>query len=358
MTTSGAKALSRVYLAPQAAFGTAVAAQTAWRGIAQFPKDARGKEMPEENIGYTSKTSRQHDLFHLAEMEFPETTATYEQILHLFEAGIQTVTPSADGSGTDSIFSYVMATGDANTIAYYTIEGGNNKNAEEMQDALVREFTLAGRKKEAWKMSAVWDGTQTTDTTFTAGISVMPVNAIKFQKTKLYIDNVSGTIGTTQIANSFLDFSLKYTTGWYLSHTGDGDMTPSFAEYVGATATLSMTLLHNAATKAERDLWKANTPRQIRIQAVGETAFGSAGTAYSYPTINLDMAGVYTVFDAPNEDDEGASVYKVEFEVGYDTTAALGFEALVAAELSGLIPSASVSPSASLSPSASASPST
>jgi hypothetical protein len=352
MTTSGAKALSRVYLAQQTAWGTPVPAETAWRGIARFPMDARGKESPEENIGFTSKTTRQHDLFHLAEMEFPETTATFEQVLHLFEAGIEHAAPVADGAGTDKIFSYQMAVSDASTIAYYTIEGGNNKNAEKMQDAIVTEFTLSGKKKETWKMGAKWQGTQTGDTTFTSGISIMPVNAIKFQKTRLYIDNVNGGIGSTWIQNSFLGFSLTFKSGWYLSHTGDGLMTPSFAEFIGAEATLSLTLLHNSVTKAERDLWKSNTPRKIRIQAVGETPFSTPGTSYSYPTINLDMAGVYTSFGPPNEDDEGASVYSAEFQIGYDSTAAMAMRILVAAELSGLIPSSSLSPSASISPSA------
>lgn len=326
MTTSGAKALSKVQLGRQSVYDTAVAATTIWRGIAQFPKDSRGKEMPEENIGLTSKTTRQHDLFHLAEMEFPETTASFEQFLHLLEASVQTDTPTQDGTGSGYIYEYLMATGDANTIKYYTIEGGNNKNAEKMDNAIVTEWTLAGRKKEALKMQALWQGKQTVDTTFTAALTLPTVNAMKFQKMKLYIDNVGGTIGTTQIANSFIDFSLKYSSGWYLSHTGDGNMTPSFAEYVGATATLSMTLLHNATTKAERDLWKSNTPRKIRLLCQGETAFAVPGTLYSYPTLMIDMAGVYTKFDAPNSDDEGASTYSVEFEVGYDTTAALALK--------------------------------
>jgi hypothetical protein len=336
MTTSGAKALSKVQLGRQSVFDTAVAASTIWRGIARFPKDARGKEMPEENIGYTSRTSRQHDLFQLAEMEFPETTATFEQFLHMLEASVRTDTPAQDGTGSGYIYEYIMATNDANTIKYYTLEGGNNKHVEEMENALVREWTLSGKKKEALKMQALWQGKQTTDTSFTGALSLPAVNAMKFQKTRLYIDNVGGTIGTTQIVNSFLGFSLKYLSGWYLSHTGDGAMTPSFAEFVGADATLSLTLLHNATTKAERDLWKTNTPRQIRLLCQGETAFAVPGTLYSYPTLIVDMAGVYTNFDPPNSDDEGASVYDVEFKVGYDSTAALGLEILDVVALSAI----------------------
>lgn len=348
-TTSGAKALGRVQFAQEAVAGTAVAAEERWRGIARFPKDARGKEQPEENIGFTSQTSRQHDLFLLAEMEFPETTATFEQLLHLLEASVMTATPVQDGAGSGYIYQYDMPTGDAVNIKTYTLEGGNNKHAERMEYGLVKEWTLAGRKKETLKMSAMWEGRQTADFTFTASTITPAVQAIKFQKSKLYIDNVGGTLGATWIQNSFLDFSLKYTSGWYLSHVGDGEMYPKFAEFVGAKAELTLTLLHNATTKAERDLWKLNTPRKIRIQSVGETAFVTPGSVYTYPTLNIDLAGVYTAFDPPNDEDEGANVYKVTFQVGYDSTAGFAFRITDVAEKHVIIPS--FSPSRSVSPS-------
>lgn len=335
MTTSGAKVLRKIQLGRQSVFATAVAATDVWRGPARMPDDMQVKTQPEENIGYSIMTSRQYTPAYLAAMEFAEIDATFQQILHPLEAGIKTVTPTQDGTGSDYIFDYPIASSDANTIKYYTIEGGDNKTVEEMEGSVCKDFTLKGAKKDAWKITSNWEGRQASASSFTGALTPLTVSSMLFQKSKLYIDNVGGTIGTTQITNSWLSAELAVTTGWYLSHTGDGELLPSFAEFKGVEAELKMVLLHNATTAAERELWRSDTPRQIRILIEGN-ALTTPGTTYSYETFIIDLAGVYTEFGAPNEDDEGAATYPVTFKVGYDPTAAFALNFTDIVELSAV----------------------
>lgn len=321
MTTSGIKRLRRIQLGRETVSGTPVAATTIWRGPALMGMDERVMIIPDENVGLSSLTTRVYSPYLLASLSFPETEATFEQVQHIYESGIKTVTPVRDGTGSDYVSAYPLPSGDANTIKTYTVEGGDNKVVEEIEYAFTSEFTLAGKINEAIKMSHKMIGRQGTVSSFTGALSVPTVHEMLFNKSKLYIDNVGGTLGATQIANTWVGFSLKVITGWKAQPTGDGSLYFSFADFIGAKATLELDLLHNTTSAAERVLWKAGTPRQVRIKTEG-AALATPGTTYSVFTHLIDGAGVYTQFGPPNDESEGANVEKATFEFAYDATAA------------------------------------
>ncbi|RPI96978.1 MAG: hypothetical protein EHM39_10275, partial [Chloroflexi bacterium] len=102
---AGVKTLRRIALGRETTSGTGVNAVTIWRGTGTL-EDAREIVMVEEDVGYLSGTDRSYTSFELAKLSMEETPATYEQILHILEAGIKTVGtgtqdtgPSAAGTG-------------------------------------------------------------------------------------------------------------------------------------------------------------------------------------------------------------------------------------------------------------------
>lgn len=335
MSTSGVKTLRKIQLGREGTPGTAVAATTIYRGPALMPVDDQVKVMPEENIGFSSKVTRQYTPKKFASMAFPATPATFQQILHFLEAGVKAVTPSQDGVGTGYIYPYPLPYQDQNTIKTYTLEGGDNKTVEEMEYGFVVDFELSGKKNEAWMLSGNWQGRQASGASFTGALSVPAVSEMLFNKSKIYIDDVDGTIGTTQIANSWLEASLKVTTGMKAQFTGDGNLYFSFVDFIGAKATLDLKFLHNATVAAERALWRADTPRQIRMLIEGKN-LATPGTTYSKETFIVDAAGMYTAFGPPNDENEGSNVNSVTFECAYDATAALFVEFLNVVELSAV----------------------
>lgn len=335
MATSGVKTLRKVQLGRESTPGTAVAASTIWRGPAIMPLDDQTKEMPEENIGFSSLTTRLYTPKKFASMAFPATPATFQGIQHFMEAGVKTVTPVQDGVGTDYINAYPLPSGDANTTKTYTLEGGDNKIVEEMEYGFLVDFELSGKKNEAWMLTGNWHGRQSTVSSFTGALSVPAVSEMLFNKSKIYIDNVGGTIGTTQIANSWIEAKLKVTTGLKAQFTGEGNLYFSFMDFIGAKASLELSFLHNATVAAERVLWRANTARQIRMLIEGNTV-ATPGTTYSKETFRIDAAGVYKSFGPPNDEDEGSNVNKVMFECAYDATAALFVNFLLVNELSAV----------------------
>lgn len=176
--------------------------------------------------------------------------------------------------------------------------------------------------------------TVTITQTFTPSLSVPTVEEILFQKAKLYIDNVSGTIGTTQKSNVFLAFDLELNTGWKGQHTGDGNLYFSFAKYTKASWTLQVTFEHDGTAVLEKKAWRDKTARLVRIKIEG-TAFAVAGSIYTYKTLIIDVPGIWTDFSAL-ENDDGNDTVTGTLKGGYDVTAALGGQIVVVNSLSAL----------------------
>ena len=137
------------------------------------------------------------------------------------------------------------------------------------------------------------------------------------------------------MVNGWIGAKLKITTGLKAQFTGDGSLAFTFIDFIGAKASLELDLLHNAAVAAERVKWRSDTPRQMRILIEGK-ALGTAGTTYSNETFRTDLAGLYTQFSGPNDEDEGTNVSKVVFQGAYDSVAALFCNLLLVNELSAV----------------------
>src|SRR3972149_3846857 len=149
----GIKALRKLQLGRETVAGTAVAATTLWRGMGVI-EDQRETVFVDEDTGYLSGVDRSYQPKLLAALSLESIPATFEQLPHLLEMGIETVTPVQDGTGTDYIYTYAGPTTAVKTQKTYTIEGGDNQEAEEMEYCYAEKITLEGKAGEAVMMSA------------------------------------------------------------------------------------------------------------------------------------------------------------------------------------------------------------
>lgn len=341
MAADGIKVLNRIQLGTESTPGTAVVASTIWRGPAAKIQDNQTKVRPEENIGVSSITTRQYTPQKLANIEFPSGELHYETFDHILDAGVVYNAGTQDGVGTDYIRTHILsssATAPAvTTLKTKTIEAGDNLQAEVMEYAVVEEFELSGGVGAAWMLSACkWFGRQSALQAFTAALSAPALsNPYLFQKSKLYIDAVGGTIGTTLISNTFESAKINIVTGWIPKYSGDGNLYFGEAQFIGAKMTAELTFYHNATTEAQKVLFRADTPRQFRIKTEGD-AVATPGTTYSVKTGLWDFAGVISQFDDAAGDKDGINIAKITIECGYDPTAALFAKFVNVNELSAL----------------------
>lgn len=326
--------LQKIQLGREATAGTAVAATTLWRGPSAGIDDQRDIRQVEEDIGVIMETDRKFTAGLYASIQFPETPATFEQIQHVLEAGMNTATPTADGAGSGYVSSYLFPTTSTPTIKSYTIEAGDDVQAREMEYSFVESFNLKGGSKDAWMLGSQWGGRQSSLCSFTADVAVPTVEEMVFGKSKLYIDAIGGTIGTTQISSTLINADLSVTTGLVAGPNGDGNLYFNALKLAKPSVSLQVTFIHNASSVAQIAAKDAETSKMLQLKVEG-SALTTSGD-YTVKTMKIDLYGYWSKFDAIGKDGAGNSIVVGTFEGRYNPTAATAGGITIVNELSAV----------------------
>lgn len=219
----------------------------------------------------------------------------------------------------------------------YTVQHGNNLLVEQAAMMFPLNASIGGnggQDLDFYTISGEWAVQQWNEVSdFQSGISPIAVHDMLFGNTKMYIDAVGGTIGTTlktapasvKIAlNSGL--SRKYGAGGYLYYTDIIRGVPSIE--------LDISLWLDANAKAEYTAFKAQTTRLLRLKVEGAN-LTTAGSVYSKYTCIFDLPGVWSAMQDIN-DVNSALIVPAKFRVAYDNTAAVVPTITVVNELSTL----------------------
>jgi len=316
MAAGGIKALSKIQLGRETTAGTEVNASTLWRGTGAL-KDDLALSFVDETIGFLPQVDRTYISRYQGSISLDATPATFEQVNHLFEAGIKTDAAAAEGSGY--IYEYVAATTASPTIKTYTIETGDNISEEQALYGFVSDFTLSGSAGEAMMMSGSWTTRQVAPGTFTAGQSAPTVEEILVSKGSFFIDAVTGTSGTTAVSDTLLDFTLNWDTGIIPKWTADGgSLDYRFIQFTPPEVVLDVVFEHNSTAVAEKAAWRAQTGRLLQLKFTG-SALTTAGSTYSTKALVIDLAGKWESFDELGDRD-GNSICTGTFRASYDAT--------------------------------------
>ena len=323
---AGIRALRKIQLGKETTAGTKVGADIIWRGTGSI-HDNMDLVFPTEDIGMLVPVGRSYISRYEAGLTLDATEATFEQLPHLFEMGIESVTPTGTTSFT---YTYVMPFASTDLVAStdlatYTVEGGDNVAEEEFGFGFVRSMSLTGSAGQALMMSAEIVGRQVESGTFTAGVAIADVEEILFSKGKLYIDNVGAFPATTPISNQLLGMSLSINTGWLPVYTADGNLYFSFIKQTTPEVTLQITFEHDTTAVAEKAAWRAQTPRIISLLFTGTDG----------KSLAIDIAGKWASFDVLGEQD-GNDIVSGTFVGYYNSTVGGMFQVAIANLLNAL----------------------
>lgn len=331
---AGVKKLRKIQIGQESTAGDEVNASTVWRGTGTI-EDQLVTVFPDEDVGYLSGIDRQYIPKVQAALAFDETPATFEQIIHIFNAGVQADTAgAADGTGSGHIYDHVTATTAATTTLTYTMEGGDNQQEEQFKYGFVESFTISGVAGESLMMSANWLGRQIAVGSFTAGQTAPTVEEILFSKGTLAIDPDTNAAGTTTKSNTLLEMALSHKTGLVPVFTGDGAIYFTFTKNIGPEILLDLTFEHDTTGVAEKAAWRAGTTRIIQLSFAGST-LASSGSSYSTKTFRIRVAGKWEKFDKIGEKD-GNDVVKGTLRACYNATRTLFAEYRVVNEVGTL----------------------
>jgi hypothetical protein len=293
----------KIQLGREETAGTAVVASTIWGGPAVFITDPVQRTLVDENIGLIGQTDRGYFPNREAIIEFAETELTFEQALHIFEAGIETDSPAANGgTSTAYIYEYDFPSTAANTIKPYTIEAGNDQEQYEMEYCFVEEITITGAFNQPIRYSHRWRGRQKTACDFTAALTRPVQEVALFNNAKLYLDASGGTLGSTQKTGTWRGFEMTIGTGLRAVFTGDGQLYFIKTKQVGPVITGTLTTEYDAVGEALEDAFHAGTSYLMRKDFIGSILSGSGGT-HTTKLIRFDSAIQFTSIDPPEAND-------------------------------------------------------
>lgn len=329
----GRSKLRRIQFGFEPTPGTAVAATTRWRGPAVTLDDDRQWEFVEEDVGIVGGTGRKVLPYAQGNLKLPATPLTPEQFPILMALALGgPITGATDGSGSSG-FRYVTTlpttSGPAANRAA-TVETGDDYEVENAAYTKVLDWTIKGTQKKPITVEATLQSQQVgrLGTGFSA-TTLATLNDLLFWNTRLYLDAVGGTIGTTQITNQFLGCEISGKTTYAFKQTGEGPAagtvpTYNLVVYTDHEIRVKLTLEHDPAVDGNtgiKSLFRAGTPRLMRLDCLGQ-AYATAGTG----TLLTGRRGVR--FDLPLDfikipgldAIEGNDIVTVEAVSRYNTT--------------------------------------
>lgn len=327
---TGVTALESTKIGVEALAGaTTDTVTTYWRGMGKI-KDRQEVVFPPERVGKVGGTTRSYIPRTGSEFTL-EGDATYEQLCYIFNAGIYNATATTDASsGLTRTWTVQHSSSDAyatTDLATLVVESGDNNEVETVRYGFIREFTLAGTQGAGMTIAATGQArAPSTSTATTVGDTDLenPAESILFSKVALYIDDSTGTIGTTQKSETILDMSLKHTTGWVELPARDGRLDFSSIKHIDDEIMLEVTYEHNTNASTELTAARAQTARAMRLQFTGNALTTTdAGATFDTKALRIDLYGKWQSFKAEGlEEQDGDNVVKGTFRVAFDPGAA------------------------------------
>jgi len=339
---TGVTALEKTLIGVEATAGSSTdVVTTHWRGMGKI-KDRRETVFPPERVGKIGGTTRSYVPRTGGEVEL-SGDATFEQMNYIRNAGIYAVAGTTD-SGSSIARSWsvqhsssdALATTDLNTLV---VEHGDNNEVENVHYCFVREYTVSGKQGEGLQVTAVLDArapsTSASFTTVSDTDLLNPCETILMSMCSLYIDDTTGTIGTTAATETILEFTLKHTTGWVPLPARDGRLDFSSIKHIDDEILLDVTFEHNGFASTEKAAWRAQTERAIRLSFAG-SALTTTDT-YSTKLERYDLYGKWQTFGAEGtEEADGDNIYRGTFAAKFSPTAAKKFDILNVTEVATL----------------------
>lgn len=313
---SGITVLRKIQIGKESALGTKVDATSIWRGEGVL-EDLSKPKLGKEQVGNYGSAGRIYVPNAGGRIKMTQE-ASFEQLLHVFAAGVDgSITGVKDGAGSGYVWTYALPTTAAKTPATYTIEAGNNEQEREMGGAFVEEFTLKGGVDDPVMLEAVWRGQQVANGTYTSALAPVAVSTLLFNKTSIYLDLVSGTLGNTVKASTLVDLELKVRTGFQALDAANGQLYYAAIKQVEPVITFGATFEHDAVSELMYTQWLAGTGALVRLKFIGPALTSPATES----TKRLTIDGAVKWLDVkPLSTKNGDDQLKVEGQFYFEPT--------------------------------------
>jgi hypothetical protein len=302
-----ATALKRLLVKAESAWGTPVVPSYLLTPVTEMAIRIANEHYQSAELGKVAPSSNIAFVAHSGGVSFG-MDLSYEGILVPLNA-LDTESNTGAGPYTHT---FVLPTQTAGVFTPYTfaLESGDISTEWQVEGCIATGLTISSEQRSVWKATQEYIGQQVTRTSGIATPAEPVVELIKHGSTKLFVDALAGTVGTTEIPATLRSFTLNVENGRHLKWLGE-TIVPNDYGIGPWTGSLNMRVELNATVLAYLEAGLTdNVSRQIRIR-------GASGAK----TVSIDFAG-YLVM-APQElyqDDDGNIVADLTWQ-GTDNVA-------------------------------------
>lgn len=322
MATYGAKALTRIAVASQSAFGTAATFGTA-AGEVLFNETVGSLDLGVTiDLGETTSVGKR-----TAIQSAQPTITGKAPILTIAESPaslrtlpifFQSIGGSVSGAGPYT-WTWTPTQGDVDTLDFLSFLVTDGVQQYTIRDAVPTEITLSADANGLLQAGATLAATTVTSTSATYPNTIntnplMPGRLLKLSTDSDFPDK-SGT-GATDFA-SIYSFNLSIQTGAGMITALDGSLTAATAALTGVLdATLTFTAASNSAATSSFGISSIGTQKFLRLY----------GTLAGSPTYGIWILGSWVVENVVplSADQDGVVVNEVTCRLAFDSTVAAG----------------------------------
>ena len=325
MATIGAKALTRIATASQAAFGTAASIGTA-TGEILFNETVGSIDLGVtvdlgETVSVGKRTAIQASQPTITGkapvLTIAEGPASMRTLPLIFDA----IGASTTGAGPYT-WSWSPTQGDVDTLVFYSFLVTDGVQKYLVSDAAPTEITMSADATGLLQAGATFAATTVASSAlaFPTAIPANPFLAGRLMKlsTDTNFPDKTGT-GATDYASIF-NFNLSITTGVGMVTALDGSLTAATAALTGVLdATLTFTVASNSAATTSFPITAISTQKYLRL-------YGT--TTDNYGVWILGSWEVENVVPL-SADQDGVVVNEVTCRLAYDTTSGKSLEVII-----------------------------
>lgn len=326
MATFGAKALTRIATASQAAFGTAAAMGTA-TGEILFNETIGSLDLGVtvdlgDTISVGKRTAIQGGQPTITGKAPILTIAEGPASLRTLPLVLDAIGASTSGTASPYTWTWSPTQGDVDTLVFYSFLVTDGVQKYLVRDAAPTEVTFSADANGLLQMGATFAATtvESSVLAFATALPTQPMMAGRLMKlsTDTNFPDKAGS-GATDFA-SIYNFSLSVTTGVGMITALDGSLTAATAALTGVLdATLTFTVASNAAATTSFPITDIATQKYLRL-------YGT--TADNYGVWILGSWEIENVVPL-SADQDGVVVNEVTCRLAYDVTSGKSLEIIV-----------------------------
>ena len=326
MATFGAKALTRIATASQAAFGTAASIGTA-TGEILFSETIGSLDLGVtvdlgDTISVGKRTAIQANQPTITGkapiITIAEGPASMRTLPLIFDA----IGATTAGTASPYTWTWSPTQGDVDTLVFYSFLVTDGVQKYLVRDAAPTEITLSTDANGLLQAGATFAATTaaTSALAFPTAIPANPFMAGRLMKLSTDTAFPTKATGTSTAYSSIYNFNLSITTGVGMVTALDGSLTAATAALTGVLdATLTFTVASNAAAGTTFPITDIAAQKYLRL-------FGT--TADNYGVWILGSWEIENIVPL-SADNEGVVVNEITCRLAYDVTSGKSLEVII-----------------------------